>query len=324
MRLGLLNFQGCDGSDSTSGDQGLFVFTCLLGLFMMLPVVFSWFGWFATSATEHEPEEIIPLASGSSGSADPGLHDTYDSPAEPTIPIPSMLGSSNDRANTGATGSNEPMLDAGGRDSSGMPRFESARDLPLPGDAWSPEAMLTWMYERCMRRHEAATTDARRTLYAERLGVLRVVMRECRSDNEELRFAASQMTRTMSDISSDEESPNNGLSAVDMCAVLDDAQRAVNIGAQLVETLGATSSSTPAASSHVNAVADAMINMLASTGEEAAEEQEMQTDSDVEMETQSERGRRYMASEMCEVSDPEEWMVYHHGQSSTSSSEPEP
>ena len=74
----------------------------------------------------------------------------------------------------------------------------------------------------------------------------------------------------------------------------------------------------------MNAVADAMINMLASTGEEAAEEQEMQTDSDVEMETQSERGRRYMASEMCEVSDPEEWMVYHHGQSSTSSSEPEP
>ena len=136
--LSLLNFQGCDGSDSTSGDQGLFVFTCLLGLFMMLPLVFSWFGWFATSATEHEPEEIIPLASGSSGSADPGLHDTYDSQAELTIPIPSMLGSSNDRANTGATSSNEPMTDAGGRDSSGMTRFESARDLPLPGlDAWA-------------------------------------------------------------------------------------------------------------------------------------------------------------------------------------------
>ena len=107
------------------------------------------------------------------------------------------------------------------------------------------------------------------------------------------------------------------------CAVLDDAQKAVNIGAQLVESLGATSSSTPAASSHVNAAADAMINMLASTGEEAAEEEKMQTDSDVEMETQSERGRRYMASKMCEVSDPEERMVYHQGQSSTSSSEPE-
>ena len=89
----------------------------------------------------------------------------------------------------------------------------------LPGDAWSPEAMLTWMYERWMRRHEAATTDARRSiLYAERLGFLRVVMRECRSDNEELRFAASQMTCTMSDISSEEESPNNGFSAVDMCS----------------------------------------------------------------------------------------------------------
>ena len=82
--------------------------------------------------------------------------------------------------------------------------------------------------------------------------------------------------------------------------------------------MSASSSSTPAASSHVNAVADAMINMLASNGsngQEAAEGEQMETDSDVGMETESERARRYMSSEMCEVSDPEEWMVYHHGQS---------
>ena len=40
-------------------------------------------------------------------------------------------------------------------------------------------------------------------------------------------------------------------------------------------------------------------------------EEENQSDSDVEMETRSERARRYLSSEMCEVSDREEWMVYH-------------
>jgi hypothetical protein len=171
-------------------------------------------------------------------------------------------------------------------------------------------------------RHKTATTDAGRTLYAERLGVLRVVMRECRSNDNELRFAASQMTRSMSDISSDEEFPNNGLFTNDMCAVLDDAQRAVDVGAQLVETLATNSNTVPASSSHVNAVADAMVSMLSSNGQEAAEEK-MQTDSDVETETQSERGRRYMSSAMCEVSDPEEWMVYRHGQSSESDTDAE-
>ena len=80
------------------------------------------------------------------------------------------------------------------------------------------------------------------------------------------------------DISSDEESPNNGLSTMDMSAVLDDAERAVSIGTQLIQTMSASSSSTPAASSQVNAVADAMINMLASNGsngQEAAEDEQM-------------------------------------------------
>ena len=319
--LSLLNFQGCESTEPVSSDQGLLVFTVLLGLVLMLPLVFSWLGWFAMRATEQEPEhEIMPVASGSSG--DPGLHDTFDGPAEPAMPkmppIPCLIGSSSDPITTGASSSTDPSTDAGGHDDSGMPRLSTSRDLPLPGDAWSPEAMLTWMYERCMRRHEAATTDARRTLYAERLAVLRAVMRECRSNDPGLRHSASQMTRTMSDISSDEESSNNGLSTIDMCAVLDDAERAVSIGTQLVQTMSASSSSTPAASSHVNAVADAMINMLASNGsngQEAAEGEQMETDSDVGMETESERARRYMSSEMCEVSDPEEWMVYHHGQS---------
>ena len=137
-------------------------------------------------------------------------------PAMPKMPpVPRLIGSSSDPITAGASSSTDPSTDAGGHDDSGMPRFSTSRDLPLPGDAWSPEAMLTWMYERCMRRHEAATTDARRTLYAERLAVLRAVMRECRSNDPGLRHSASQMTRTMSDISSDEESPNNGLSTME-------------------------------------------------------------------------------------------------------------
>ena len=95
-----------------------------------------------------------------------------------------------------------------------------------------------------------------------------------------------------------------------MHPVLDDAERAVSVGNQLVNVMTASSNAGPASSSHVNRVADAMISMF--TGADNAEEEE-QSESDVDMETQSERMRRYLSSEMCEISDPEGWMVYHHG-----------
>ena len=137
-------------------------------------------------------------------------------------------------------------------------------------------------------------------------------MSQCRAGDEGTRLAASAMTREMSDISEDENSPTYDSSVFEMHAVLDDSERAVNIGNQLVNVMTASSSADPAARSHVDRVADAMINMFA--GAENAEEEE-RTESDVEMETQSEKMRRYLSSEMCEVSDPEEWMVYHHGNS---------
>ena len=66
--LSLLNFQGCESTEPVSSDQGLLVFTVLLGLVLMLPLVFSWLGWFATRPAEQESEqEIMPVASGSSG-----------------------------------------------------------------------------------------------------------------------------------------------------------------------------------------------------------------------------------------------------------------
>ena len=56
-------------------------------------------------------------------------------------------------------------------------------------------------------------------------------------------------------------------------------------------------------------MASALIGMIQG---ENPEEEEL-TSSDVEMEeTASERRQRYLNSEMCECSDPEEWMLYHH------------
>ena len=64
-----------------------------------------------------------------------------------------------------------------------------------------------------------------------------------------------------------------------------------------------------AGSAHVDAVANALMGMF--HGENAEEEDP--TSSDIEMdETQSQRRQRYLNSEMCECSDPEEWMLYHH------------
>ena len=73
-------------------------------------------------------------------------------------------------------------------------------------------------------------------------------------------------------ISEDENSPTYDPSVFVMHAVLDDAERAVNIGKQLVNVMTVSSSAGPAARSHVDRVADAMINMFA--GAENAEEEE--------------------------------------------------
>ena len=71
-----------------------------------------------------------------------------------------------------------------------------------------------------------------------------------------------------------------------------------------------------ASSAHVNAVADAIIRMFSSENAE-----EKTSESDAEMETASERARRYGNSELCKVSDPEEWMLCHHGPFDNDSSE---
>ena len=106
----------------------------------------------------------------------------------------------------------------------------------------------------------------------------------------------------MSDISEDEDSPSFGLSVVETCNAMDDAERAVTVGTQLAEA-----GSNPASSAHVNAVADALLHMVSGDedGADEAMEEEQRSDSDSPMEAQEERIERYHTSEMCAVSDPD-------------------
>ena len=67
-------------------------------------------------------------------------------------------------------------------------------------------------------------------------------MQGCRSEDPGGRLAASQMTRRMTNIS-DDESPSYRMSTSQFCTTLDDAERAVTVGQQLVNTIGSASSS---------------------------------------------------------------------------------
>ena len=70
-------------------------------------------------------------------------------------------------------------------------------------------------------------------------------------------------------------------------------------------------------SRHVDAVAANLMRML----DEDDENQEEESDSDDWMETESQRRQRYLNSELCECSDPDEWMAYHHGSDPVSDSD---
>ena len=83
-------------------------------------------------------------------------------------------------------------------------------------------------------------------------------------------------------------------------------------------TTAGSSNDHPTESRHVNAVANQLMSMLDGEPHENPEE-ESQSDSDEVMETENQRGQRYLNSELCRCSDLEEWMVYHHGESDSNS-----
>ena len=93
--------------------------------------------------------------------------------------------------------------------------------------------MLTFLYSRCQRRLQAATSEARQELYRERLQLRRDVMEACRSGKHSVRAAAPEMAYNMSHLPPDPESPNADLSWMSFCNVMDEVQTAVNVGQQI-------------------------------------------------------------------------------------------
>ena len=93
--------------------------------------------------------------------------------------------------------------------------------------------------------------------------ILCEVMQACRSGNPETLHSASIMTRSMQDLSEDEDSPLHQMSLIQVSNEMDAAERAFNIGSRITETVHAGSSSDhPSESRHVNAVANQLINIL--------------------------------------------------------------
>ena len=62
-------------------------------------------------------------------------------------------------------------------------------------------------------------------------------MQGYRSEDPGVRLAASQMTRSMTDISDDEGNPSYRMSTSQFFTTLDDDERAVTVGKQLVKQL---------------------------------------------------------------------------------------
>ena len=202
-----------------------------------------------------------------------------------------------------------------GADPVEMPVLRDENDLPEPHAAWSPEAMLTFICSRCLRRRSTAGTLERQQLYEERLQLLCNVMNACKSGDQSTRLSAAVMARNMTDLSSDAESPNYGQSWIQLCNTMDEVEHAVEVGQRLSDAI-AMERDAPATSgsSHVDSIARALMENIDNPPRDESAESEGEN-SDEMMETESQKFQRYCQSELFEVSDPEAWMAIHHGTS---------
>eukprot|EP00435_Cladocopium_sp_Y103_P070046 s334_g34.t1 len=135
--LSLLNLKGCSGDSSADHYWNLMAFTMVLGLVMLLPLIITWFNWFSSATmvsanvsneARHKPEQEpivneFPSASSSNaaGSTD-ALPGTTVATAGGSMPVSS----------SGASGSGAPVWR--GVDETGMLRFNSEIELPIPND----------------------------------------------------------------------------------------------------------------------------------------------------------------------------------------------
>ena len=108
--------------------------------------------------------------------------------------------------------------------------------------------------------------------------------------------------------------------------MMDEVQTAVNVGQQIATLAqqaqaGLLDPVTTSGSNHVDAVADALMGNISFPNQSTEDAEEEDEDSDECMETESQRHARYSSSQMCEVSDIDEWMEMHHGNSEDENSD---
>jgi hypothetical protein len=306
-----LHLQGCDSTVEGDGNIFILLFTLFVGVGVMW--IFNWFARVAESShVDHVPVLEEPTTNEVDNDDDGTIKMSHIGAA--IVAANSEFPSSN-----AASSSTSMPSGSAGTDPIEMPVLRDENDLPEPDAAWSPEAMLTFIYTRSLRRRSTATTLERQQLYEERLQLLCNVMNACKSGDQSVRLSAAVMARNMTDLSSDEESPNYGQSWIQLCNTMDEVDHAVEVGQSLANAV-AIERATTSDSSHVDSIARALMENIDNPPMDEAGESEDE-DSDEMMETESQRAFRYGNSELCEVSDPEAWMVMHHGNVKTLESE---
>ena len=315
-----VQLQGCDGGDEPNDQSSRLVFTLLIGA-----MIFGfWFGqwWNAPQpAVDHVPQQDEPAMVDEHGEStrEPGDFSNMAQIGQLTA-----AAQAEQFQNALATSSSTSALPASS--THGAPAVDEHADSPESTSRWSPEAMLTYMYSRCQRRLQVAETETRRAMYRERMQILRDVMASCRSNDESVRVAATHMANNMSDLSPDADSPTNHMSWIGFCNMMDEVQTAVNVGQQIATLAqqaqaGLLDPVTTSGSNHVDAVADALMGNISFPNQSTEDAEEEDEDSDECMETESQRHARYSSSQMCEVSDIDEWMEMHHGNSEDENSD---
>ena len=220
-----LHLQGCDSTLEDGCGCNLFIllFTLCVGVGMIW-----FFNWFARVAESPQDNDTPVLE-------EPTMNEINDDEGG-SIRM-SHIGAAIIAANSEFRSNNAASSSTSIRDPIEMPVLRDENDLPEPHAAWSPEAMLTFIYSRCLRRRSTAVTLERQQLYEERLQLLCNVMNACKTGDQSTRLSAAVMARNMTNLSSDEESPNDGQSWIQLCNTMDEVEHAVEIGQRLSDAV---------------------------------------------------------------------------------------
>ena len=104
------------------------------------PSGFTWFGWFATLANQVAQDDAATSAVQFEEVAPDPVDNSehlYDTAVDAPLGTVTVF--------TGAREGQKMPCQYGVAMVTGMPRFNTAFELPMPHDSWSPEAMITWM-----------------------------------------------------------------------------------------------------------------------------------------------------------------------------------